>query len=95
MLASRDWERAWYSRVSKNLDPSEEITQMLSEQSDDQYRRLPLGEKLRLTLEMCRRHEPCLLVGTPDQVRRKFELIRRENNLRNANMLAAFAQSDR
>jgi len=68
---------------------------MLSKKSDDRYRRLPLGEKLRLTLEMCRRHEPCLLVGTPDQVRRKFELIRLENDLRNANMLAAFARAER
>lgn len=68
---------------------------MLSKQSIEHYRSLPLGEKLRLTLEMCRRHEPCLVVGTADQVRRKFELIRRENDLRNENMLAAFARTDR
>jgi len=74
--------------------PSEATTKMLSKQSDEHYRRLPLGEKLRLALEMCRRHEPCLLVGTPDHVRRKFELIRHENDLRNANMLAAFARTE-
>lgn len=67
---------------------------MLSKESDEHYRNLPLGEKLRLTLEMCRRHEPCLLIGTKEQVERKFELIRRENDLRNENMLAVLRRSE-
>lgn len=67
---------------------------MLSQESDERYRNLPLGEKLRLTLEMCRRHKPCLLIGTKEQVERKFELIRRENDLRNENMLEVFRRSE-
>lgn len=67
---------------------------MLSKESDEHYRNLPLGEKLRITLEMCKRHDACLLVGTKQQVERKFELIRRENDLRNENMLAVLRRSE-
>lgn len=66
---------------------------MLSRVTIEQYRRMPLSEKLRLTLQLTREATPFLLVGTPDQVARKFELLRKENDLRNQNMLAGIARA--
>ncbi len=66
---------------------------MLSERQINEYRKMALGDKLRLTLDMCRESTTYLLHGTPEQVRRKFELLRRENDLRNENMLKAIART--
>ena len=66
---------------------------MLSQETLEQYRHMTLAEKLRLTLQMTREATPFLLVGTPEQVARKFELLRKENDLRNKNMLAGIART--
>jgi alkanesulfonate monooxygenase SsuD/methylene tetrahydromethanopterin reductase-like flavin-dependent oxidoreductase (luciferase family) len=68
---------------------------MLSRETLENYRRMTPGERLRLTLELQQASEKYLLVGTPDQVRRKFELLERENNARNIGMLTAIAASKR
>ena len=68
---------------------------MLSAESIEQYRNMPLGEKLQLVLQMSQEAEKYLLMGTPAQVDRKFELIRRENDLRNENILKALARLPR
>jgi hypothetical protein len=65
---------------------------MLSPETIDYYRNMPLGEKLKLVLEMSQEAEKYLLMGTPEEVDRKFELIRRENDLRNENILQALAR---
>lgn len=65
---------------------------MLSPESIDYYRNMPLGEKLKLVLEMSQEAEKYLLMGTPEEVDRKFELIRRENDLRNESILNALAR---
>jgi hypothetical protein len=62
---------------------------MLSKETLESYRRMTPGERLALTFEMIRENTPCLLVGSPDVVDRRFELLRRENDLRNARLLAA------
>jgi len=67
---------------------------MLSQQSIDAYLAMSPGERLKITLEACRRHDPCLLVGLSEEhIDRKFELIRRENDARNENLIAAFNRS--
>jgi hypothetical protein len=53
------------------------------------------GERLALTLKLTRESEPYLLYGTPEQVSRKFELMRRENDERNRRMLEAIARTKR
>ena len=68
---------------------------MLSPETLQSYRRMTPGERLRLTLELQRDSERFLLVGTPQQVRRKFELLERENAARNRAMLMAIAASER
>lgn len=62
---------------------------MLSKETLETYRRMTPGERLALTFEMIRENTPYLLAGSPDVVDRRFELLRRENDLRNARLLAA------
>jgi hypothetical protein len=65
---------------------------MLSQETLDQYRRMTVGERLDLTFEMMRDNTPYLLQGSEDVVARRFELIERENNLRNERILAALSR---
>jgi len=65
---------------------------MLSQETLDQYRRMTVGERLDLTFEMMRDNTPYLLQGSKDVVARRFELIRRENDLRNERILAALSR---
>ena len=55
---------------------------MLSDETIEEYRRMTPGQRLKLTLQMIRENIPYLLRGTPEQVDRRFELLRRENDLR-------------
>jgi len=64
---------------------------MLSAETLETYRRMTTGERLRLTFQLMQGNDRALCTGTPDQVRRKFELLRRENDLRNENMLRGIA----
>ncbi len=66
---------------------------MLSPETLDTYRRMTPGERLRLTIQLMQGVDRALCSGTPEQVARKFELLRRENDLRNQNMLTAIAAS--
>lgn len=62
---------------------------MLSRETLERYRRMTPGERLALALKLTEESEPYLLYGTPEQVGRKFELLRRENDERNRRMLEA------
>ena len=68
---------------------------MLSQETLQEYRRMSAGERLKLTLRMIAENAPYLLKGKPEIVERRFELIRRENDLRNLNMLTAIARTRR
>lgn len=60
---------------------------MLSQKSLERYRSMTTSERLRLAMEMTDEATPYLCRGTPEQVERRFELIRRENNERNRRIL--------
>ncbi len=66
---------------------------MLSKETLEGYRRMTPGERLALTIHSMEGIDRALLSGTDQQVNRKFELLRRENELRNRNMLTAIAKS--
>jgi len=66
---------------------------MLSRQSLEQYRRMTNSQRLRLTLQMIDDETAYLLRGTPEQVERRFELLRRQNDARNRRMLEAIART--
>lgn len=65
---------------------------MLSEETLNEYRRMTPGQRFNLTVRAIRESIPYLDSGTPDHVERRFQLIRRENDLRNENMLKAMAR---
>jgi len=64
---------------------------MLSKETIEAYRRMTPGQRLELTLQACREAMPYLLIGPEDVVDRRFELIRRENDLRNRRILMRLA----
>jgi len=66
---------------------------MLSRESLEQYRRMTPAERFRLTLRMIEEEIPYLLRGTPEQIDRRFELLRLQNDERNRRMLAGIART--
>ena len=56
---------------------------MLHPETLEAYRRMTPSERLKLTFEMIRSNTPYLFHGSTDQVDRKFELMRRQNDDRN------------
>jgi hypothetical protein len=66
---------------------------MLSPETLEQYRRMTPSERLKLTLQMIDESIPYLLKGTPEQVDRRFELLRRQNDERNLRMMTAIART--
>jgi hypothetical protein len=68
---------------------------MLSREALEAYRKMTPGERLALTLQAMRESLPYLLSGPEDVVRRRFELIRRENDARNHAMLTCLAAAER
>ncbi len=65
---------------------------MLHKETLESYRRMTPAERLNLTFQMIRDNTPYLLFGTPEQVDRKFELLRRQNDERNERMLEGLAR---
>lgn len=66
---------------------------MLSRETLDAYRRMTPGERLEIALRMTEENLDALLEGTPENVDRRFEMLRRENDERNRNMLTAIART--
>lgn len=66
---------------------------MLSRETLEEYRRMTNAERLQLTWKMIDESIPYLLRGTPEQVDRRFELLRRENDERNRRILTALART--
>jgi hypothetical protein len=68
---------------------------MLSKDTLDEYRRMTPGQRLELALRMTEEQLRHMVEGPPEAVDRRFELLRRENDLRNHNMLTAIARTRR
>jgi hypothetical protein len=66
---------------------------MLSRETLEMYRRMTAAERLKLALQMSDAATPYLLQGTPEQVDRRFELLRRQNDERNRRMLEGIART--
>ena len=66
---------------------------MMSRETGERYRAMTAAQRLRLTLEMMREATPFLLRGRDEQVDRRFELLRRQNDLRNLRMLEGAART--
>ena len=79
----------------KNPSPvvSEVSSCCIPKRSKPTARRMTPSERLKITLEMTRENTRFLLAGPPEIVARRFELLRRENDERNKNMLTAIART--
>ena len=66
---------------------------MLSSETIESYRRMTVAERIRLVMRMIDENTPALLHGPPEVVKRRFELLRRENDARNRNMLECIART--
>ncbi|HET6881020.1 MAG TPA: hypothetical protein VFI31_12740 [Pirellulales bacterium] len=66
---------------------------MLSREALDRYRRMTTVERLKLTMKMTNEATPFLLRGTPEQVARRFALLRRQNDVRNRRILEGIART--
>ena len=66
---------------------------MLSPETLEHYRRMTNAERFKLTLEMMRENWPAMFEGPPEVVRRRFELLRRQNDERNRRMLEGIART--
>ena len=66
---------------------------MLSQETLESYRKMTPGERLELALRMTDENIPALFAGSPALVDRRFELLKRENDQRNHNMLTAIART--
>jgi hypothetical protein len=68
---------------------------MLSRETLENYRRMTPGQRLALAFRLTDEATPYLFSGTPEQVKRKFELLRRQNEERNQRILAGIARTRR
>jgi hypothetical protein len=66
---------------------------MMSREMREYYRSLTNGQRLQITLQMIRESVPYLYQGTPEQVRRRFELLNRQNDERNRRILEALTRA--
>ena len=68
---------------------------MLSPETLETYRQMTPGERLRLTLDLTNESIKALLSGSEEQVDRRFELLRLQNEQRNLAMLTGIARTKR
>ena len=68
---------------------------MLSPETLERYRRMTVGERLALTFQLTEEAEPYLFQGTSEQIDRRFEWLRRQNDERNRRMLEGISRSKR
>lgn len=67
---------------------------MLSPETIAEYRRMTPGQRLQFSFAMIRENTPYLLRGREEVVERRFELLQRENDLRNDGILRGMARLD-
>jgi hypothetical protein len=70
-----------------------ETVKVLSPETLERYRRMTTPERLKLALRLMEEGIRCLNQGDPEVVKRRLELLRRENDERNRNMLTAIART--
>lgn len=66
---------------------------MLSDETIERYRQMSVGERLDMTFRSISENTQSLGTGSPEQVTRRYELLRLTNNSRNERILSALAES--
>ena len=65
---------------------------MLSPETLAEYRRMTPGQRRELSFAMIRENTPYLVRGRQEVVDRRFALLQRENDLRNAGIVRGMAR---
>jgi len=65
---------------------------VLSKETLERYRRMTTSERAALVVQSMRENWPAMFEGSEEKVGRRFELLRRQNDERNRNMLEALAR---
>ena len=66
---------------------------MLSKETLERYRRMTTSQRAKLVVQSMVENWPAMFAGTEEKVARRFELLRRQNDERNRNMLQAYART--
>ena len=66
---------------------------MLHPETIEAYRRMTPDQRFQLAVEMTRENGKRMLQGTPEQIARRFEVLRQQNDDRNRRMLEAIART--
>ena len=74
------------------LDFSRE-RRLLSKETLERYRRMTTSERASIVVQSMRENWPAMFEGSDEKVARRFELLRRQNDERNRNMLEALART--
>ena len=70
------------------------LEKMLSPETLESYRLMTPAERLRLTLDSMAENERFLLMGSDEQVSRKFDLLNQRNDERNQSLLMGLRLAD-
>ena len=66
---------------------------MLSKETLERYRQMSTSERAALVVQSMRENWPAMFEGTEEMVAKRFELLRRQNDERNRNMLTGLART--
>ena len=66
---------------------------LLSKETLERYRRMTTSERASIVVQSMRENWPAMFEGSDEKVARRFELLRRQNDERNRNMLEALART--
>lgn len=66
---------------------------MLSQETLERYRRMTTSERAAIVVQSMRENWPAMFEGSNETIRKRFELLRRQNDERNRNMLKGFART--
>lgn len=69
------------------------VTNMLSKETLERYRRMTTSERAAIVVQSMRENWPAMFEGSDEKVARRFELLRRQNDERNRNILEGLART--
>ncbi len=67
--------------------------QMLSNETLERYRRMTTSERAAIVVQSMRENWSAMFEGSDETIRKRFELLRRQNDERNRNMLEGLART--
>ena len=66
---------------------------MLSKETLERYRRMTTSERAAIVVQSMRENWSAMFEGSDETIRMRFELLRRQNDERNRNMLEGLART--